>query len=52
LGRTSDGPFTDPNGVGMGAFDLRITASDGQTVSPTMPGFQAGTLVELTMQFH
>jgi expansin (peptidoglycan-binding protein) len=52
LNRTSDGPFTDGNGVGSGAFELRITASDGQVVTQTLSGFQPGTLVESTMQFQ
>ncbi len=52
LARTSDGPFTDNNGVGMGSFDLQITATDGQAVAQTFASFQPGSIVETTIQFH
>jgi|SRR5450432_1013456 len=51
LDRTSDGPFTDADGVGSGAFDLRITSVGGQAVTPAFTGFQPGAVVESTVQF-
>jgi expansin (peptidoglycan-binding protein) len=51
LARTSDGPFTDGDGVGMGAFDLRITSVGGQAVTQTFTGFQPGAIVTSTVQF-
>jgi expansin (peptidoglycan-binding protein) len=51
LDRSSDGPFTDANGVGSSSFDLRITASDGQVVTQTRSAFVAGAIVATSVQF-
>jgi len=51
LKRTPDGPFTDADGVGSGAFDLRITSTGNQTVTATLTGFQPGAIVESSVQF-
>ena len=51
LDRSSDGPFTDANGVGSSSFELRMTASDGQVVTQTLSGFVAGAIVATSAQF-
>jgi expansin (peptidoglycan-binding protein) len=51
LNRTPDGPFTDGDGVGTDAFDLRITSVGGQAVTQTFGAFQPGAIVESTVQF-
>jgi len=51
LNRTPDGPFTDGDGVGSGAFDLRITSVGGPAVTASLTGFQPGGIVESSVQF-
>jgi expansin (peptidoglycan-binding protein) len=51
LTHTPDGPFTDNNGFGDGAFDLRVTGADDQVVTQSFSGFEKGALVESAMQF-
>jgi expansin (peptidoglycan-binding protein) len=51
LDRSPDGPFTDGDGVGSDAFDLRITSVGGQAVTQSFTGFQPGAIVESTVQF-
>jgi hypothetical protein len=52
LRRESDGTVNDDGGFGEGAFTLRITAMDGQVITDTLPGFEAGQLVVSTKQFQ
>lgn len=51
LSRTPDGPFTDNDGFGEGAFDLRITSADDQAITQSFNGFSPGAIVETTAQF-
>lgn len=51
LSRTPDGPFTDNDGFGEGAFDLRVIGADDQAVTQSFNGFTAGDLAASTMQF-
>lgn len=51
LSRASDGTLTDASGFGEGAFQLRLTAMDGQVVIDELPGFEPGSLVTSTLQF-
>ena len=51
LQRGTDGTFTDASGFGEGAFDLRITASDGSTLTQSFDSFEPGSLVDAGVQF-
>lgn len=52
LSRTPDGPFTDNDGFGEGAFELRITGADDQVITQSYGGFTSGELVETAAQFQ
>jgi hypothetical protein len=51
LQRGTDGTFTDASGFGEGAFDLRITASDGTALTASFDSFEPGSLVNAGVQF-
>lgn len=51
LSRAEDGTLTRPDGVGDGAFTLRITAIDGQVIEDELEGWTAGALVDSGEQF-
>lgn len=51
LARGTDGTLTEASGFGEGAFTLRATSLDGQTVTEELPGFTPGTLVASDRQF-
>ncbi len=48
----SDGTLTDAAGFGEGAFSLRLTAADGQTLTDRFPSFEPGALLESSGQFR
>jgi hypothetical protein len=52
LRRASDGTLTDDGGFGEGAFSLRITGLDGQSVTQDFASFSAGSVVTSQMQFE
>ena len=52
MNREPHGPFTDPDGVGAGSFELRITSTDGQTVTATLGAPTPGAIVEAGVQFQ
>ena len=45
LRRGTDGTFNDDGGFGEGAFTLRLTAIDGETIEDAFDGFAAGDLL-------
>jgi hypothetical protein len=51
LVRGDDGTLTDAAGFGDGSFTLRVTASDGRTISDTFPKIAAGTVLDSSGQF-
>jgi expansin (peptidoglycan-binding protein) len=52
LTRGSDGTLTDAGGFGSGGFMVRVTSLDGQQVTDTFPGFNAGDVLTSAAQFH
>jgi len=52
LARASDGTVTDASGFGDGAFTLRVTASDGQTITDSFSSFTPGKILASTQQFQ
>jgi expansin len=52
LRREMDGTLNDDGGFGEGAFTLRLTSTDGQTITDTFPSFTAGKILESTQQFQ
>jgi hypothetical protein len=52
LMRNSDGTLNDGGGFGMGAFSLRVTAVDGQTIVDDYSGFKAGDVLTSSGQFQ
>ena len=52
LARASDGAVADASGFGEGTFTLRVTASDGQTITETFPSFAPGKIWASTQQFQ
>ena len=52
LRRESDGTVNDDGGFGEGEFTLRMTGMNGQAVSETLPGFDAGELITGSAQFE
>jgi expansin (peptidoglycan-binding protein) len=52
LARASDGTVTDASGFGEGAFTLRVTASDGQTITDSFSSFTPGKILASTQQFQ
>jgi hypothetical protein len=52
LKRGSDGTYTDAGGFGDGAFTLRLTSIDSQTVTDDFPSLQPGKVVGSTGQFQ
>lgn len=50
LRRESDGTLNDDGGFGNGAFTLRMTGVDGQSVTESFQGFKAGELVTGSVQ--
>jgi len=51
LRREMDGTLNDDSGFGEGAFTLKLTAMDGQTLTRDFDSFSPGELVETTDQF-
>lgn len=51
LRRETDGTLNDDGGFGEGAFTLRLTALDGQTLTHDFASFSPGELVQTTEQF-
>lgn len=51
LRREMDGTLNDDGGFGEGAFTLRLTAVDGQTITDTFPSFTAGKILDSAQQF-
>lgn len=51
LRRETDGTLNDDQGFGEGAFTLRLTATTGEVLTQTFPGFQAGQLLTTELQF-
>jgi len=52
LTRGSDGTLTDSSGFGAGAFQLRTTGTDGQTVTDSFASFQPGAVIASTSQLE
>jgi hypothetical protein len=52
LRRGTDGTLTDASGFGAGAFELRLTAHDGQTLVDALPSFSPGEIAVSAQQFH
>jgi hypothetical protein len=52
LRRETDGSLNDDGGFGEGEFTLRLTSLDGQVLTETFSGFEAGELKESTQQFE
>jgi hypothetical protein len=52
LRREMDGTLNDDSGFGAGAFTLRLTAADGQTLTETFPSFSPGQLIGSSQQFQ
>lgn len=51
LRRETDGTLNDDGGFGAGAFDLRVTGIDSQTVVDSFSGFTPGSVVSSAGQF-
>jgi expansin (peptidoglycan-binding protein) len=49
--RSNDNYFVAEKGVGAGAFTIKITANDGQTIEQTIDKWKDGTTVPGTAQF-
>lgn len=52
MARGTDGTLTDASGFGEGAFTLRLTGLDGQTITHDFASFTPGELVQTTDQFQ
>ncbi len=52
LKRANDGTYTDAGGFGDGAFTMRLTSIDSQTVTDEFTSLQPGKLVESKGQFQ
>jgi hypothetical protein len=51
LRREMDGTLNDDGGFGAGAFTLRITGLDGQSITDAFPSFSPGQILTSTQQF-
>jgi expansin len=52
LSRGTDGTLTDASGFGEGSFTLRVTATDGQVITDTLPRISPGSVIDSSAQFE